>query len=100
MSNSLFANDPGASLQGYIWKKLYVEHEDVFFISRPISNAVPGPDKSGHQAPYQIIAKSALHVCPDLRGTLRPPVKGHEIKKTSPYSFHIQFLRRVKAIII
>jgi hypothetical protein len=52
-----------------------------FFISFPISNALPGPDKSGHQAPCGIIVKSALHVCPDLRGTLMPHVKGNEIKK-------------------
>jgi len=52
-----------------------------FFVSYPISNALPGPDKSGHRAPYGIIVRSALHVCPDLRGTLRPPVKGHETKK-------------------
>jgi hypothetical protein len=55
--------------------------EMSFFISCPISNALPGPDKSGHRAPWCIIVKFALHVCPDLRGTLRPPVKGHEIKK-------------------
>jgi hypothetical protein len=59
----------------------YEEHGDVFFISFPISNALPGPDKSGHRPPCCMIAKSALHVCPDLRGTLMPPYKGHEIKK-------------------
>jgi len=66
-----------------------------FFISCPISNAVPGPDKSGHQPPCCMIVKPALHVCPDLRGTLIPPVKGHEIKKDISMLFHIQFLRRV-----
>jgi hypothetical protein len=66
-----------------------------FFISCPISNAVPGPDKSGHLAPYQIIAKPALHACPDLRGTLRPQVKGHEIKKTSPCSSALSFLEGI-----
>jgi len=55
--------------------------EMSFFISFPISNALPGPDKSGHRAPYCIIVRSALPVCPDLRGTLRPPGKGNEIKK-------------------
>jgi hypothetical protein len=25
-----------------------------------------------------------LHLCPDLRGTLRPPVKGHAAKKDTP----------------
>jgi len=29
------ANDPGASLQGYTWKKLYYEHGDVFFVLCP-----------------------------------------------------------------
>jgi hypothetical protein len=33
-----------------------------------------------------IIVKSALRVCPDLRGTLMPFVKGHTEKKTSPCS--------------
>jgi len=55
--------------------------EMSFFISCPLNNAVPGPDKSGHRAPYCIIVKPALHMCPDLRGTLKPPVKGHDIKK-------------------
>jgi len=52
-----------------------------FFVSFPISNAPAGPDKSGHRPPCCIIVRSALHVCPDLRGTLRLPVKGHETKK-------------------
>jgi len=60
-----------------------------FFISCPIRNTVPGPDKSGHQAPCCIIVKSALHVCPDLRGTLKHPVKGHEIKKDISILFSI-----------
>ena len=34
------ANDPGASPQGYIWKKLYIEHGDVFFYLMP-SNREP-----------------------------------------------------------
>ena len=73
-----------------------------FFVSCPISNASAGPDKSGHRAPWCIIVKSALHVCPDLRDTLRPPVKGHETKKDIPMLFSmfsfsgaiIAFLRR------
>ena len=60
-----------------------------FFISCPISNALPGPDKSGHRAPYDIIDKSALHMCPDLRGMLRLLVKGHEIKKDISIFFSI-----------
>jgi len=60
-----------------------------FFVSCPISNAVPGPDKSGHRAPCGIIVRSALHVCPDLRGTLRPPAKGHETKKDISMLFKI-----------
>jgi len=39
-----------------------------FFVSCPISNAVPGPD---------------------LRGTLRPPAKGHETKKDISMLFKI-----------
>ena len=38
---------------------------------RKVNGAVAGPD------PVSVSG----------RGTLRPPVKGHEIKKTSPYSF-------------
>ena len=60
-----------------------------FFISYPIRNAVADPDKSGHQVPYCIIVKPALQVCPDLRGTLRSPVKGHEIKKDISVLFSI-----------
>ena len=67
--------------------------EMSFFISCPISNTLLGPDKSGHRAPWCVIVKFALHVCPDLRGTLRPPVKGHEIKKDiSMLSFKFSFL--------
>jgi hypothetical protein len=29
------AYDPDASLQGYTWKKLYIEHGDVFFYLMP-----------------------------------------------------------------
>jgi len=29
------ANDPGASLQGYTRKKLFIEHGDVFFYLMP-----------------------------------------------------------------
>ena len=63
--------------------------EMSFFVSCPIRNALPVPDKSGHRAPCCIIFKPALHKCPDLRGTLRLPVKGYEIKRhlhTLPYS--------------
>jgi len=63
--------------------------EMSFFISCPISNASSGPDKSGHRPPCCIIVKSALHVCPDLRGTLRLLVKGHEIKKDISMLFSI-----------
>jgi len=36
--NYLFqlASDPGASLQGYTRKKLYIEHGDVFFCFMPL----------------------------------------------------------------
>ena len=88
----MLASDPGATLHGYTRKKLYIEYGDVFFISCPIRNAVPGPDKSGHRPPWCIIVKSVLHMCPDLWGTLRLPFKGHEIKKTSPYSSIFSFL--------
>ena len=60
-----------------------------FFVSCPISNAPAGPDKSGHRPPCCIIVKSALRVCPDLRGTLRPYVKGHAAKKDIPMLFSI-----------
>jgi len=63
--------------------------EMSFFISCPIHNAVAGPDKSGHRPPWCMIVKPALHVCPDLRGWLRPPVKGHEIKKDISILFAI-----------
>ena len=63
--------------------------EMSFFISYPISNALPGPDKSGHRPPRCIIVRSALHACPDLRGTLMPPVKGNEIKKDISILFYI-----------
>ena len=63
--------------------------EMSFFVSFPISNALPGPDKSGHRPAWCILVKSALHVCPDLRGTLMPPVKGHEIKKDISILFSI-----------
>jgi hypothetical protein len=54
--------------------------EMSFFISCPISNALPGPD------PVPVSG----------RGTLRPPDKGHETKKTSLHTpFHIQFLRSI-----
>jgi hypothetical protein len=55
--------------------------EMSFFVSCPLRNAQAGPNKSGHQSPCRIIVKSALRVCPDLRGTLRPLVRGHETKK-------------------
>ncbi len=55
-----------------------------FFVSCPIMNALADPDKSGHLPPCRIIVKSALLVCPDLRGTLIPPVKGHAAKKDIP----------------
>jgi hypothetical protein len=45
--------------------------EMSFFISFPLRNAVPGPVN---------------------RGTLMPPVKGHEIKKTSPFSSYASLL--------
>jgi len=66
--------------------------EMSFFISFPISNALLGPDKSGHQPACCRIVKSALHVCPDLRGTLMPPVKGNEIKKDISMLFALSFL--------
>jgi hypothetical protein len=55
--------------------------EMSFFVSCPIMNAPADPDKSGHPQPCRIIVKSALLVCPDLRGTLMPPVEGHAAKK-------------------
>jgi hypothetical protein len=63
--------------------------EMSFFISFPLHNAVPGPHKSGHQPPWCIIVKPALHVCPDLWGTLMPPAKGNEIKKDISILFSI-----------
>jgi len=67
-----------------------------FFVSCPISNAQADPDKSGHQPPCCIIVKSALRVCPDLRGTLRPPVKGHAAKKDIPMLFSaVSFLENL-----
>ena len=62
--------------------------EMSFFISFPLRNALPGPDKSGHQPPWCITVKSPLHVCPDLWGTLMPPVKGNEIKKDISMLLH------------
>jgi hypothetical protein len=47
-------------------------------------NAPADPDKSGHLPPWYTIVKSSLLVCPDLRGTLRPPVQGHAAKKDIP----------------
>jgi hypothetical protein len=41
---------------------------------RPLRNAPVGPDKSGHRPPCCTIVKSALRVCPDLGGTLKPLV--------------------------
>jgi hypothetical protein len=55
-----------------------------FFVSCPKSNAPADPDKSGHRPPWYTIVKSALRVCPDLRGTLRPHVTGHGAKKDTP----------------
>jgi hypothetical protein len=52
-----------------------------FFVSCPLCNAAVGLSKSGHRPPWSIIGRSALRVCPDLRGTLKPPVKGHGAKK-------------------
>jgi hypothetical protein len=63
--------------------------EMSFFISCPLRNAPAGPDKSGHRPPWYTIVKSALRVCPDLWGTLRPPVKGHETKKDISILFPI-----------
>ena len=63
--------------------------EISFFVSCPQRNAVPGPDKSGHRAPCCIIIKPALHMCPDLWGTLRPPAKGHKTKKDISILFPI-----------
>jgi hypothetical protein len=51
--------------------------EMSFFISCPISYSVPGPD------PVPVSG----------RGTLMPPVKGHEIKKDISM-LHIQLSRR------
>jgi hypothetical protein len=56
---------------------------EVSFLPCPLRNAPAGPDKSGHRPPCGILVKSALRVCPDLRGTLRPPVRGHGRKDTS-----------------
>jgi hypothetical protein len=68
--------------------------EMSFFAACPYKDMTVGPDKSGHRPPFYIIVKSALRVCPstllrtmslsngpDLRGTLRPPIKGHDAKK-------------------
>ncbi len=64
-----------------------------FFVSCPIMNAPAGPDKSGHLPPCRIIVNSALGVCPDLRGTLRPPVEGHGAKKDIPMLIHRVILK-------
>jgi len=61
--------------------------EVSFFVSCPIRNAPAGPDKWGHRPPWYTIVKSALRVCPDLRGTLRPPVDGHAAKKDTSMLF-------------
>jgi len=65
-----------------------------FFISFPIGNALPGPDKSGHtcNADFAIIHHGGR--CPDLRGTLMPPVKRNEIKKDISMLLCVEFLRR------
>ena len=55
-----------------------------FFVTCPRSNAQADPDKSGHRPPCCITVKSPLSVCRDLRGALRPPVKGHAAKKDIP----------------
>ena len=55
-----------------------------FFPPCPIRKAQADPDKSGHPLPCRIIVRSALRVCPDLRGTLKPPVRGHDRKKDTP----------------
>jgi hypothetical protein len=74
---------PGALLSFKSPEKLNMEKsmEMSFFISCPLRNALAGPDTSGHRPPCHIIVTSALRVCPDVRGTLRPLVMGHEIKK-------------------
>jgi hypothetical protein len=41
----------------------------TYFVSCALRNALTGPDKSGHQALYCIIVRSALHVRLNLRGT-------------------------------
>jgi hypothetical protein len=52
-----------------------------FFVSCPIRNALAGPDKSGHTRNKALSTMAMGSWCPDLRGTLRPPVKGHDAKK-------------------
>jgi hypothetical protein len=74
--------------------------EVSFFSSCPLRNAPAGPDKSGHRSPCSIIVKSALRVCPDLRGTLKPPVMGHDEKKDTSMpivSLRVTILHRAKA---
>jgi hypothetical protein len=57
------------------------------------------PDKSGPFDKLMVLSKVEGHTrnealstmvmgswCPDFRGTLKPPVKGHAEKKTSPCS--------------
>jgi len=42
---NILATDPGASLQGYSWKKLYYAYGGVFFYVMPLKQgAVLGPD--------------------------------------------------------
>ena len=84
--------DGGQAWRAWIWFRTpdtidFTNHDHVHRLSRqgrPHKDKSVGPDKSWHQPPWCIIVKSALRVCPDLRGALRPPVKGHAAKKDIP----------------
>ena len=65
-----------------------------FFAPCPLRNAPADPYKSGHRPPCRIIVNSTLHVCPDLQGTLSPPVERHGAKKDTSMLYNREFLRR------
>jgi hypothetical protein len=68
----------------WIWVRnpdtiVFTNNDHVHVLSRqgrPSCNAQAGPDTSGHRPPCRIIVTSALRTCPDVRGMLRPPVRG------------------------
>jgi hypothetical protein len=66
---------------------VFTNHDHVHRLSRqgrPHKDKSVGPDKSWHQPPWCVIVKSALRARPDLRGALRLPFRGYDVKKDSP----------------